>query len=244
MLGALTPSDWASIAVAVATLVLALMTWYMARETRAMARESRDEATAVLRQVEVANEQVEVAREALRVQSRPWLTLVPFNSVFASDGTQQREGEILLVQRAGSVFGRVPVRNVGTGLALVDCPDSYALGWSSEGASLARFVNVNSESPVLPPGEVGDLIFEIPASSARWTNISIEKFTGTGRHDGEFALDVRYTDWAGTQATRALFRIARDGGAWLVHRIDYSDADTGVVISTATVWQGPEAPGV
>lgn len=211
---------------ALATLGLAVFTARMASKTSAMAEAARDEADAVLeqsksvaKQAGVASDQLALTRRSFEASVQPWLTVGE-----NQDGSPMTTPILVRQMKTGGLLASLAIRNVGTGLAIVDAPNSHLVGWSNPGSGtlpeLMEFDPGTILNPVLPPGEQQRLHFEVDLN--RWLN-TFEAITGRNQgRNGNLWFDVIYRDVLGYTTTRARFEVGRsNSNYWFATAIDY-----------------------
>ena len=235
--------DWAVIAnigVALATLALAGMTFLAVRV-------GQHQAATALRQVEVsehqtdqmrqqvaaAHRQLEIARDTLAAQQRPllidvaWGTMEPRHIQFGSIVDRDPGSKVLsspvkteVSEASDPVLISVPLRNVGTGIAMIG-----GLGLSPPGP-----VSGEISQPNVPPGEMTKLSFSVPADLELAEAI----------RNGAFTVEVRYTDLAGQSDTVTTAHVRRRGGPfpWFVSQLHHRRPDEDEPFSAS----GPASP--
>jgi hypothetical protein len=222
----LTVSDWVQIIVAVATAALAIVTALMAKRTADMAKATKDvaentkaeaeavqrEAEAVLQQAQAASKQVDVTRAALQASIQPWLTPPPGGNVVGVES--QRDG----------FTAYVILRNVGAGVALIPKQGCRIIGSPTlpqekrerRGAPNASVIGVSDQTQIL---------FIVKSAAGGPT---LEEFSGQAEgKDGEFVIEIDYSDNQGQQRVTARLYIAGSpaGPSWPIYAIDYFRAD-------------------
>lgn len=156
----MTAGDWASAAVAVATVLLGVATYAMARrtkraaeatelvarETKTLAQEARsqveavrEQSTATLRQAESSERQNELSVKTLEASIQPWLTRVT-PPPYAEFGKVSLSAEqtIAINEVQGTINISFYLRNVGVGLAIIQSQGALRDRFVVEGASLWR----------------------------------------------------------------------------------------------------------
>ncbi len=232
---------------AVATALLALATGYLAWKTRSMAKETKgvadatfqvakatlDEAKAVERQSEQTERQVAISAEALRASVQPWLVWQPsFEVPSGSVPAARRHGSLYIAgshpalnveEKDDSVTGWLTVRNVGSGLALLDMSKSHI--YPRNGDVAIEGVHPTVISPVLPPGESVDVEFSIPASkSPDQQKMTVFQLAGGDGVNEVFALELAYSDSLGSGQTLARLRAHRSESTkrpWMIFEVEY-----------------------
>jgi hypothetical protein len=225
-------------AVSASAAVTALMAFYtrsLARKTADVAEWAQKEAEAVVQQgqaissqAKASREQAELTRRTLQAARQPWL--VVGNPKEAAEGAdpfriaQSGFAGPLTIDRSTTNLLSVSLllRNIGTGLTLIDTGASPFVGWSSPGQGAQEekpFNSATTDSPVVRPGEFTILKWRMDLQALLTT---FEEITHQLRNDGEFALDVIYSDTAGEQITRVRCKVARTPpNQWAVYELDY-----------------------
>jgi|SRR5665213_9616 len=235
-----------------ATGLLAYFTMRNAAETKSLAQETKDEievsqksADASVSAAEAARRQADVSEKSFASLIRPWLTSdVDWIDEFYKPGAT--EPYAFSVERARdefSVYVRARLNNVGPGLALIDTSKSWVSGYGhlEDKMRIQPFVNIFTDTPVVPSGSTFRIEGLIRPSSASWTELTPESFCfpptlGGLSPSGEFHLDVAYTDAAGLNEITASFRIVVDAKfTCRVYRIAYFANGTDQPFSTVTV---------
>jgi hypothetical protein len=175
---------YAGLGTAVGTALLAVATFVLARRTKAeveaanrQATASSDQSAASLEQAKASHRQAELAEKALRVQTSPLLTDVPYGIPAVSgytpiDKSDKRSAIIGLygpkqphfrdaslvtayvdANGEGHVQIEVPFRNVGNGAAIVSRVE-FLFGGNTGFESAAS-------SPVVPAGEIAEAVLDI-----------------------------------------------------------------------------------
>lgn len=242
----ITSTDWSTIAVgcsALATAAMAIYTANLASKTKSLADTAEKEATAVVEQgkaiakqadavseqARAAGEQLVLTRQSARAYVQPWLTLGhdrEFHGLHMVRSGGMMTGDVpafLVYHDDQHLFVELVLRNVGSGLAIVDPVVSHVVGWPSDRSNDAGPMNYSSgtiDNPILPSGEEVVVFFDVGFS--RWM-IDYETLTGQHRNEGEFFIDVVYGDVLGNERTRARFHAARNAehNAWSVFEIHY-----------------------
>jgi hypothetical protein len=214
-----------TLALAGGTLVVASVTGWTAHRTRQLAVATMKVATsterevkAVVDQAEAAAQQVEVSREALLATYRPRLVNVRLGWTEPNArGARSLDGSTTIrvaptPNRRGERSVIVPVRNVGTGLALIQ---QIRLRWHESGSSVLPDETTRGGVPVpavLPPTERASLNFDFgPGESARVDSIIDLKM---------FAVEVDYLDVSGQLAEMTRLDVVGVGGDGQ-HAIDW-----------------------
>lgn len=238
-----TPADWASLAVAGATVLLAIATFVMAHrtkraavateevaeETRSLAEEAKNEVKAVreqssatVRQAESSERQAELSAKAIEASIQPWLTRVT-PPPYAEFGkvTLTAEQAIAINEVQGTIRISFYLRNVGAGLGIIQSQgqlrDRFTVeGRDKDGESVTRYGFAGAAA--VAPGHTTRLAFEIQ-------RVSLEHFFSFDRNDGEFYVNVPYTDSKGGQLVEARLHLTRikAHGEWVIHRIEYTN---------------------
>jgi hypothetical protein len=195
-----------------------------ARAVTAQAASASEQVAAVTAQAGAATEQAELTRQTLAASVQPLLTL-------GEPGPNQSAAFVVIPVGAreqnpkGCLYVQVVVRNVGSGVAIIDPKHSHVVGWPSDKSHDAEPQNYSSgnvEDPILPAGEQTTLTFTV--DYAGWL-IDYETLTGQHRNDGEFWVDVAYGDALGFDPTAAHLHAALSKSAnvrsWSVFEIDY-----------------------
>ncbi len=170
-------------AVSVATLVLASVTTVLAVATVLLARRT--------------SQSVGVERDAFLADIRAVLADVPEAVARQQGGVTIRPD--VASHAAGEVTIRVPLRNVGSGLALLVAPEFRA-----HEAALARSITSTTLTSAVPAGEVTDMIFGFEfADDARRL-----EFQAKLHARREFIVVARCRDMNGEQEIRTEARIA------------------------------------
>jgi hypothetical protein len=219
-------------------MVTAAMAWYtrnVAERTADMATFAKQEVEAIVQQgasiqeqARATAEQVALARASLLAAVQPWLTLggdgagsaVAFGTVFYTNGLVPS----LLVDEslADHLRVSVTVRNVGSGLAIIDGRSSHFIGWKDPRSGPEEQMEFNWASvaePVLPPGEQCRVEFDVDLT--RWLT-DISAITHQDTNNGEFSVDIVYGDVLGQQRSRVRLKAARTPpDTWAVYQLDY-----------------------
>jgi hypothetical protein len=190
-----------------------------------LARSTEREVQAVVDQAEAARQEVEVSRQAMQASYRPRLVDVPYGrfvretqSLLPGSGPISHDDAELRVDspppedRPSNMTIRVPVRNVGTGLALIH---EVRLRWHEPGSNVApdETVYLGLAAPtVLPPSEFTRVSFTFgPEEAQRVASI----------HDAAaFAVEVRYRDTSGEVSEMTRLDLAtRAQQRWRVRQV-------------------------
>lgn len=212
----------------------------MAKETKGVAEATfkvaeatLDEAKAVERQSEQIDRQVAISAEALHVSVRPWLVGQPSFEVPSGSAPEAlRHGGLYMAgsnpalnveEKDDSVTGWLTVRNVGTGLAMLNMLESRI--FPRNGDAAFEGVHPTVMSPVLPPGESVDVEFTIPASkSPDQQKMTVFHLAGGGVSDEVFAIELVYSDSLCSAQTLARFRAHRNESkkrSWTIFEVEY-----------------------
>jgi hypothetical protein len=247
--GNMSPAAWTAIAagatalMAIATVFLALKTRSMAQETKKVADATLQEAKAVEQQAEQVERQVAISTEALRVSVQPWLVWEPAFEVQPSGGApvEYRHGAMYssgwhsclnVSEVDDSVEGWLTVRNVGSGIAILDMSSSSI--YPKNGAHALDGVRPSVASPVVPAGGTVDVEFTIPPAKS----LDKRKMTlfelASGGGDQLFTVEIAYGDALGNAQTLAKFRAHRNeqkDPSWSIFEVEYR-LGNGKVITT------------
>jgi hypothetical protein len=234
----ITSNDRVQWLAAVATALAAAATAWMAWKTRSLAEETKQVAAATLKEaVAVEAQGTHIATQAaasaaaLKAQVRPWLTWEATDTYInrwrsPSLGVQPIEDPMLVpgvwvmpAEDEYGVDGAIFVRNVGSGIALINTYYSWVNGGGNQPI---RYVKLRTTSPVLPPDGTAWLKFHIDGTSAGWSNLDLAVFAQqpTG---GTCSFDIYYRDVAKESEYRARFYVAATSYPtdWTVTKIDY-----------------------
>jgi hypothetical protein len=241
-----------TVAVAASAAVTAAMAYYTRRaaeKTAAMATAAQKEADAVVEQglsiksqaeataaqaaaveeqATASGHQVELTRQSLEASFLPWLTLGTDEQVVrlteVAGGTFTSLVPDLVVNDMADPFQvSIRLRNVGTGLAVIDATTSVLVGWKDPRSGEHEMMNFNRAQvgdPIIPPGAQARINFSVPL--ARW-NTDVRTLTNQMNSEGEFALDVVYSDTAGRQTARLRIRLAYMAASsrWVPFELNY-----------------------
>lgn len=256
----MTPTDWASFAVAIATVLLAIATFVMARrtkraaeatedvaeETKSLAEEARNQVEAVreqsaasLRQAESSERQAELSVTAIEASIQPWLTRVT-PPPYAQFGKVPLAAEqMIVINEVGDTIKiSLYLRNVGAGLAVIqsggEARDRFVVeGRDTDGKPVTRYGFAGAAS--VPPGDTTRIAFVVQ-------RVNREHFLSMDRNDGEFYVNVPYTDAKGGQLVDARIHVTRvkAQGEWVIHWIEYTndgdDAPFATIEFDAATW--------
>ena len=232
------------------TAVAAGATAWMAVKTRALANKTQEVAEATKEEAEAVKEQgihiaaqAEASAEALKSSVLPWLTWEPRHesvSVWRSPSGEEGRRTTALEQGLevsaaddGGITGRLLVRNVGPGIALIDTYNSWVNGG---GNTPQRYVKLRTSKPVLPSDQTTWLSFHINPTSAAWSQLTLDTFSQqpTG---GTCSFDVYYRDVANASTYRARFygTAITYPSHWTVHKIDYFEGQSETPDFTVTL---------
>lgn len=239
----MTAGDWASVAVALATVVLAVATYAMARrtkraaeatelvaqETKALAEEAskqveavREQSAATLRQAESSERQNELSAKTLEASIQPWLTRVT-PPPYAEFGKVSLSAEqtIAINEVQGTINISFYLRNVGVGLAIIQSQGALrerfvVEGRDEHGQTVRRYGFASAAA--IARGETTRIAFQVQ-------RVSLDHFFSFDRNDGEFYVNVPYTDSKGGQLVDAKLHLTRikAQGEWVIHRIAYTN---------------------
>lgn len=180
------------------------------------------QAEAVTDQAKAAAVQVELTRQALQAAIQPWLTIGLPKPIPTPFGTSMDEPPLFLTHfQGGTLKASIAVRNVGSGLAIIDARSSYLVGWEKPQVKDERktFTWATVANPVLPPGDTVRINFSVTLANA-FTDFDTITHRTSGY--GELALDVVYGDAMGQQKTRLRFCLAAtETGDWVAFSLDY-----------------------
>lgn len=214
---------------ATATAKVANETATLATETKAVAEATLSEASAVFVQGTHMERQVEISSTALRASVRPWLVWDPSFTVDNPRSPSAFVGRSVYMsgthsclqvsERQDSVTGWLRVRNVGTGIALVDMSCARIYPRNDDLPLLGAQIRI--DTPVIPPSATADLVFELPASLSKDNQkMTLLQLVGGGP-DELFAVEIAYSDTLGGETTRLIFRAHRRGQGWGVFESEY-----------------------
>jgi hypothetical protein len=212
----------ASASAAVGTLVLAGFTWNLARKTADLAGASEAILELAQRELEVVTDQarataaqVAISTDTLRLAQTPWLVPVVDNHGRTRSGLVSRGGAIVsatvgsdaLVFQAGptrdgvpgDVSAVIPIRNIGSGPALIPRDPSSVIIASNLFGGLTTLGRPDTR--VIAPGDVAYLVFSSPyGQPAEFTLALPPQETGASA-----VVDVTYTDIGGRNKMRSRF---------------------------------------
>jgi hypothetical protein len=239
----MTPADWASFAVAGATVLLAISTAVMARktrraaeateevagETRTLAEEARNQVEAVreqsaasVRQAESSERQAELSVAAIEASIQPWLTRVTPPPYAQFGKVPLAAEETIVINEVGETIKiSLYLRNVGAGLAVIQSGEELRDRFVVEGRDVDRKPVTRygfAGAAAVPPGDTTRIGFMVQ-------RVSREHFLSMDRNDGEFYVTVPYTDAKGGQLVDARIHVTRvkAQGVWAIHRIEYTN---------------------
>lgn len=220
---------WKTRSMARQTAALAFQTKTLATETKAVAVATAKEATAVENQGKHIAIQAAATTDALKAAVLPWLTWEPTytEEVVEGDmGVETSHAEtgpgLMLYPTENGIYGAILVRNVGLGIALLDTFNSWVYGGGA--APIQRYVKLRTSKPVLPSDQIAWLTFEIPAVSAAWSELTMDKFTQRPS-GGRWSLEIYYQDVKKVSTYKAVFHAAARNYPfeWAVTTIEYWD---------------------
>jgi len=191
----------------------------MARATKRLAVDSEAEFEIAARSanaaVEAANasvSQTEISERSLQSLVRPWITAGEYGWE-EDDGSDFLSRLPLVTLEDGydnfALKVSAKLQNVGPGIALIDAGKSWFLGWSqsNDPDEIKPFVNLFTETPVVPSQSTFYVVGQASPSSASWSNLTPEKFayprTGMSGIKGLFIMAVAYTDAGGNNPVTA-----------------------------------------
>lgn len=231
----------ATAALAAFTLNTALTTKRLAKATENEIQVATDAARAATMTAEAGQRQADVSEKSFASLIRPWLTIT-------SDRTESLplSDPAVYVDNARepySVYIAARLMNVGPGLALVNATSSWVSGYGHANDSMhaQRFANLFTSTPVVPSNTEFLVEALISPSSARWSELTTEKFcfprSPAGLSDsGDFLLEVSCTDATGLNETRAAFHVVVDGYFQCrVFKIEYFALESTVPFATVIV---------
>jgi hypothetical protein len=225
-------ADIAGIGTAIGTLVLAIATFALARRAGDQSKAAHDQAAASL-------EQATLADRALRAQTAPLLTDVPYGipeitGYHPKSRTADRKSEWILASAFGpqepaygdasgitvlidenggrEVFAAVPFRNIGNGAAIVQ-----SVTFVSE--TIGTWPGAPS-TPVLAPGQVGRARLEMPPGAPDY-----DVARALAETTPDFSVIVEYADAAGELRGAVRIDLSRfndgEGEDWLVRQVHW-----------------------
>jgi hypothetical protein len=218
----MSPADWTAVGacttaiVALATLFLAWKTRSMATATEKMVGKTKDVADATLKEAKAVEQQVTVSSLALTASVQPWLAWLPG---FKIEPTAVRtptpnvrlpddwyEG-FVLEEIDDGVSGRLLVRNVGNGLALLDISASRV--FRQGGPHPLEGQCLQTDSPVIAPGDHTTVLLRVHGLyAANHVKMSLDELTGGPAPMHRLDIELTYTDLVGGSPTVARFKMA------------------------------------
>ena len=242
-------TDTLGVCIAVAGIVASFA---VAGATLWMAAKTRELSVNAKREISVSMEQAAAARDAVTAVTRPWIVIGP-------GGGNSMGGDLSFraVQLGPGSDGEWPVnlqvwlKNVGPGLALVDPEQSWLYGYGQLGApnEIRRFTNIFTDTPVVPTGTEFEVKGRVRASSAEWSNVSVDAFCfpstpqGGRTQNGSVMLEIAYTDVAGKNlvvarihaVAKSLVNGPPNRVSCRVYRVDYLSGEPLEQFSTTRV---------
>jgi hypothetical protein len=171
----------------------------------------------------------------------PWLTWEARineeeTSINGFENGTESSGVNIRADADESLSGYLCVRNVGSGLALIDTKVDGSAVWHEDvnWALERKYGLLGAQDMVLRTGELTVLSFTIPRNTTKppprgitqWKGADLDAFVGPSPADGHFAIEVVYADAIEGKKTRAVFRISSpDRNDWVVYQIDYYKHD-------------------
>jgi hypothetical protein len=232
--------DWTA-AGSCATAIMAIATFLLARHTRETLEETKkvatateEQALAVREQSQHVERQVEISTAALRASVQPWLI---WEAAIEAEGSASSPFAELPGGAIGSsgwhsavaayvsereVSGWLRLRNVGSGLALLDMSSSRI--YPRNEVHPYEDLRPDVEVPIVPSGAVLDVNFTIPArNSVDGEAMTMLEFAGGGAGHELFAIEIVYRDALGESEVAARFAVHRGQGEdeWQVFRVEY-----------------------
>jgi hypothetical protein len=192
---------------------------------------SADEQLVVSReQVKGVKDQADAATHALQTAARPVLIDVPLQRFATRDFLYKMEfadgltveirdlGEVVVPREAarGYAYCSVPLRNVGTGPALIRGNRIVA------GLSEYSWNGAISD-PVVPAGELTRLTFTVPMDRGELNSITTGLLNGQPPPE----IEVRYTDIDEFQDLRTRLHLNWTGMQWYVRQVFFFRGDDG-----------------
>lgn len=222
---------------AIATFLLALKTRSMANATEKMASETRDvakatlqEAKAVELQTERIDQQVKISSDALKSSVQPWLAWRHLVEEELATKSRLRSGweksfrprfGLTVNQDGDAIAGNIVVKNVGSGIALLDLKNSYLYRAKSP-EKPDEGIQFSINTPVVPPGEQVTIGFRIPGSKgSSGKHLPLVEFVSGGASQTMW-IEISYSDVLGTITTSAKFQAYRkvqNNGEWESWRV-------------------------
>jgi hypothetical protein len=223
---------------AAAVAASAAVTAMMAHWTRKAAEAALSEAQAVSRQgqavelqAKATSEQAELTRRSLEATVQPWLILAEEQDFHVGGNPSFVVPHPPLTVRLHKhdLVVDIKVRNVGAGLAIIDSAGSAFIGWPDRRSTEQDPMPFNpgmTLNPVVPSGEQAVMSYTIPLEC--WNN-DFDTITNRHANNGEFFLEIAYSDGVGLGSTTVRFHIThvghRDSDAWRVHQASYLRRD-------------------
>jgi hypothetical protein len=221
----LTPSESAAWAGAAAAILILLIYIWIALENRKMARaaasqvsQTQDAVNTARDQARVSSRQAEIAEATFEAQQKPVLIDVPLDPSRTdevrwrtADAQKIAKGEVRVIAAQDTGWLSLNIRNVGTGLAVIDSA-GLRLPDPASGAFFTR--------RHLPPGEDMRVNFELEPG-----HVALENFREAVDQRGDLSVEVGYRDLAAHQ-TISRFDLRRQlvGGHWEVTNIEVTAA--------------------
>lgn len=220
--------DWTAIgaiatgAMAIATFILAIKTRSMSEatknmvgETKAVSEATLKEAKAVEQQTDHIAEQVKISSNALRASVQPWLAWVPLSKVSLAikAGPRWQAGSSPCLgfdvgQDGDDIAGYIVVRNVGTGIALLNLAESCLFNANNPDIP-CQGIRPSTETPIIPPGEEAVVKFRIPGSrGSNQRTLSLVEVVGGGGSETMY-IELVYSDVLGAISAKAKFQAYR-----------------------------------
>jgi hypothetical protein len=238
--------DWIAIgaianaAMAIATFILAIKTRSMSEatknmvgETKAVSEATLKEAKAVEQQTGHIAEQVKISSNALRASVQPWLTWVSSSKVplVVQVGSRSQESfsprsGLNIEQDGDDIAGYLVVRNVGTGIALLNLAESCLFNANNPDTPF-QGIRPSTEIPIIPPGEEATVKFKIPGiKGSDGKRIRLVEVVGGGGSETMY-IELVYSDVLGAVAAKAKFQAYRKSlengrqGSWKIIQTTY-----------------------
>lgn len=174
--------------VAIGTISLAVATAYLARQTR-------DE-------VKAATRELDLTQRSFESSTRPVLVEVPQQTFMESwqdiraGGSRQRErdrADVIVSTGQGELYCRLPIRNVGTGLAVVRRAE---MGWMAPAISWSVAI-----PGAIPPNEIAYARFNAASPDAAAQELAEGAET--------FQVTITYSDLAAVRIAKTVFLVSR-----------------------------------
>lgn len=220
--------DWTAVAaiatgaMAVATFMLALKTRSMSKatekmaaETKAMSEATLNEAKAVEQQTQHIQAQVTVSSDALRASVQPWLTWVTIleEPTVTLSGWKWQKGfhprrALDIAEQGDDIAGHIVVRNVGTGIALLNLDQSCLFNANNSEIPL-KGIRPSMRSPIVPLGEHATVEIKIQGTKgSNGTKVPLVELVGGGGSETMYT-ELAYSDVLGAITARAKFQACR-----------------------------------